>query len=82
MHETMGVIYLRHGLLGIAFMFIVVKMLFKRLNQNPWAMIGLLWFAFFWGWCVSFRLGTMAIILALAYKPSEKSLNEHNKDKD
>lgn len=82
MHETMSVIFLRHGLLGIAFMFIVVKMLFKRLNQNPWAMIGLLWFAFFWGWCVSFRLGTMAIILALAYKTSEKSLNEHNKDKD
>ena len=82
MHETMCVIYLRHGLLGIAFIFVVVKMLFRRLNQNPWAMIGLLWFAFFWGWCVSFRLGTMALILALAYNPSEMSLYEHNKDKD
>ena len=82
MHETLGVIYLRHGLLGIAFFFVVVKMLFKRLNQNPWAMFGLLWFVFFWGWCVSFRLGALALILALAYNSSELSLYEYNKDKN
>lgn len=82
MHETAGVIYLRHGLLGVAFVFFVLKMLFKKLNKNPWAMFGILWFVFFWGWCVSFRLGALAFILALAYNPSEDSVYEYNKDKD
>lgn len=82
MHETTSTIYLRHGLFGFAFMFFIIKMLFKKLNQNPWAMFGLLWFVFFWGWCVSFRLGALAFILAIAYNPAEDSVDEHNKDKD
>ena len=82
MHETMGILFLRHGFLGIIFMFIVVKMLFKRLSKTPWAIIGLLWFIFFWGWSVSFRLGALALILAIAYKPSETLLYGYNKDKN
>lgn len=65
MHESSGLLYLRHGIAGLAFLGYVIYRLISNLKSNPWAMIGLLWFFFYWGFCVSFRLGALALVLAL-----------------
>lgn len=76
MHESTGLIYLRHGILGIIFMIWVIVKLIKKMKDNPWAMMGLLWFIFYWGFCVSFRLGALAIVLALTNEKQNDNKSE------
>lgn len=66
MHETLSVVFLRHGLLGLVFMVYVIVMLVRRLMITPWAMIALVWFMFYWSYGMSSIVGAVALILALS----------------
>ncbi len=66
MHESFAVIFLRHGLVGVFFIIYVVKNLFKRITNTPWAMIALLWFVFYWSYGMSMIIGSVAMIIALS----------------
>lgn len=64
MHETFSVLFLRHGVLGIVFFITVLVSLFKRWNSQ-WFVFGLIWFLFYWSFGISFRIGAVALILAV-----------------
>lgn len=78
MHESSGIIYLRHGLMGVAFMFVVIKDMLVRMRYTPWSVVGLLWFFFFWGFGVSYRLGALALVLAYVYTDKVLRVNGTN----
>ena len=65
MHETTAVLFLRHGILGVCFLFYTIYMLIKKVAITPWAMIALVWFVFYWSYGISSVMGAVAIILAL-----------------
>lgn len=68
MHETVAQIFLQHGLFGLFFIRYGIKLLFQKISYTPWALIGLIWFFFYWSYGVSLRLGLIGMILALTYK--------------
>jgi hypothetical protein len=74
MHETSGIIYLRHGVLGLGFIWFILKELFTKMRSNPCAMFGFMWFLFYWGWAMSFRLGAVALILAMTDKEKNQRI--------
>lgn len=75
MHESLNVLFIRHGLLGLYFFVSVIVMLFKKMLKSPWALIALIWFVFYWGTYRSWWLGAIALILALT-----PSVNDTNSD--
>ena len=73
MHETTGVIYLRHGLFGLVFMYTTIVSLIKRVSSSAWALIGIIWFIFYWNYAQSLLLGGVAISLALMKETYKES---------
>lgn len=65
MHESLNVLFIRHGLLGLSFFVSVIIMLVKKMLKSPWALIALIWFVFYWGTYRSWWIGAIALILAL-----------------
>lgn len=65
MHESTAVIFLRHGILGIFFMIYMIIQMLRGIKHTPFAIIGLLWFVFYWSYGISFRLGAVALVIAL-----------------
>jgi hypothetical protein len=65
-HESANVLFLRHGLTGLYFFVFTVWNLLKRLFKSPWTLGGLIWFIFFWGVYVSWWIGAVMLIFALA----------------
>ncbi|NBH71421.1 hypothetical protein D3Z51_05155 [Clostridiaceae bacterium] len=74
MHESLNVLFIRHGLLGLYFFCISVIALMKRLLKTPWAFIGLVWIVFYWGTYRSWWIGAIAFVLALTAEYSNKSI--------
>lgn len=72
MHESFAVLFLRHGIIGVAFFFIFICKLLNKWNDSPWVAPGLLWFLFYWSFGISFRFGVVALILALTTSYKEK----------
>jgi len=66
MHESLGVIFLQHGLVGLVFFFKVIVMLLKRLYKTPWAMMAVIWFFFYWDYGISLIIGSVILVLAFA----------------
>lgn len=66
LHESVAIIFLRHGIIGIVFWVTFMIKLIRRLPYTPWAIIGLMWFLFYWAYGSSLILGPIAIVLALS----------------
>lgn len=65
MHESMAVLFLRHGILGLCFLFYYIFQLIKRLSYCEWALISLLWLFFYWQYGTSLRIGAVLFALTL-----------------
>lgn len=76
MHESFAVIFLRHGILGLIFFFTIILKLVSRLKVTPWSVVGFIWLVFYWSYGESFRLGAVALVLAL-YAPNSLLFNSH-----
>lgn len=72
MHETFAVIFLRHGIMGCIFIFLVIKKLIGSLVITPWSMVALVWFFFYWAYGMSLTLGSIALVLAFYNSSKEK----------
>lgn len=72
MHESVPVIFLRHGLVGVLFMLQTLIVLLKRMPKTRWALLGIIWFFFFWRYGVSFWIGALALCLALTHSTEER----------
>lgn len=73
MHETFAVLFLQNGILGLFFFFSLVTLLIKRLYKTPWAMVGLIYIAFYWAYGSALVIGGIAMILALHESVSKKA---------
>lgn len=64
LHESINVIFLKFGLIGIALFFLLIINIFKSDFTNPWLSIGFIWFIFFFGYTFSLGIfGISSIIL-------------------
>ena len=81
MHESLAVIFLQHGIIGLLFFFKIIGMLLKRLYITPWAMMGLIWMFFYWEYGVSLIIGAVIVVLALSEEPSINEKYSKNKNK-
>ena len=50
LHESMNVIYLKFGLIGLFFFISILIKLVKGVKYSPWCFLGAIWFFFFWGY--------------------------------
>ncbi len=66
MHESLAVIFLRHGILGVVFFVDIMIRLIKQISKNNWALLGILWFLFFWRYGISFWIGGTALIMSFS----------------
>jgi hypothetical protein len=63
-HETLNVLLLYHGLLGVFVYLLVIKFVFKNFTKSPWVLIGGFWFLIFYGFSVTLSVfGLIALIL-------------------
>lgn len=79
MHESLNVLFLRHGLLGLIFFITTMMSLLKRLDRTPWALVGFIWMFLYWGIYRSWWIGAIALVVALfdvdEYHDSEESIS-------
>lgn len=66
MHETLAVILLQNGIIGLMFFFKMIGKLLKRLYKTPLAMMALVWFFFYWEYGISLVIGSVIMVLALS----------------
>lgn len=59
MHESLNVIFLKFGLLGLALCGFLMFRCYFSSNKSPWLILGCLWFVFFWGY--SFALMSIGL---------------------
>ena len=76
MHESLAVIMLRHGLVGIVFFITMLVTMIKRIYKTPWSVVGFIWILFYWSYGNSFRLGAVALILAICI-PNDLTLKKN-----
>lgn len=69
MHESLNLLFLRHGLTGLYFFFITMVSLIKRINTSPWALPGIIWLFFYWGIYYSWLPAAIMLVIALADYP-------------
>ena len=67
MHESVNVIFLRHGLVGLIFIFSTLISVIKKAFKSPWAIGGMIWFLFYWGIYLSWWVGALMLILAISH---------------
>ncbi len=66
MHESVNIFFLSNGLFGLAFLFKYAKMFLRFMRNNPWIVIGSLWFLLLWGYSTTRAyLGLSCFILGL-----------------
>lgn len=66
LHESVNVVFLKFGLIGLFFMFFIFYKIITTGFSNPWISIGFLWFFFFFGYTFSLGVfGISALILGL-----------------
>lgn len=64
-HETVNIIFLKYGILGLVGLFLIIKSVLKSMKRSPWATVGLLWILFYVGVYQSMLFGLVALILSL-----------------
>ena len=73
MHESLTNIFLRHGILGLVFFIDTIIMLIKKLPYSNWALLGIIWFFFFWRYGITFWIGALAIPLSMNILSNDNS---------
>ena len=76
MHESINVIFLRHGILGIVFIVSTFTSAVKKITKSPWAIGGIIWFVFYWGIYISWWMGAAMLVMALSFS------NDYNFDRE
>lgn len=76
MHESLAVLFLRHGIIGLIFLFSMLSMMLKRIFHTPWAVVGFIWILFYWAYGISFRMGAIALVLTFCIPESFQN-NSH-----
>jgi hypothetical protein len=67
MHSSFATIFLEYGLWGILLYIYICILGVKKNNENPWSIIGIIWFLFFVGYSFSLALfGIPALVLGLS----------------
>lgn len=65
MHESINVIYLKTGLVGLVFLVIVLFSGFKRIKYEPLFYIGCVWMFFYWAYSLNLLfIGLPAFVIA------------------
>lgn len=73
LHESMNVIFLKFGFIGLLFFVLILFRSIKGLKSSPWCYIGLVWMLFFWGYQNSLLfIGVPAMIVGFIGSNSKK----------
>lgn len=67
LHETVNILFLKFGVIGLGFFAIVIYYLLKLLNKDLFCVIGLFWFVFFLLNFYSLWIGAIALTLSIYY---------------
>jgi hypothetical protein len=66
LHESINVIFLKFGMIGIFLFFLLIVKISKNGFSNPWLSIGFIWFIFFFGYTISLGIfGVSSLVLGL-----------------
>lgn len=82
MHESVNMIFLRHGIVGLAFIATTLWQLGKRLTMTPWAILGIIWFLFYWVFGYSFWIGAVAMVMTFSAEKGDTMVNVRKLRKD
>lgn len=75
MHETLNVLFLTNGLMGLLFYIQMIKIIFKNFHKSQWLMIGGFWFILFYGYSITISIfGVTALIIGLFDLDSSENL--------
>lgn len=78
LHESMNVIYLKFGIIGLLFFIVILIKLVKGVKYSPWCFIGVIWLLFFWGYENSLLfIGLPAMVFGLQCT-NKHSLRAHS----
>ncbi len=77
-HETFNVLFLKFGIIGLLFLFLILKVAFKYSKRTPYLFMGLIWVLFFFNYSLSIALVGIPALLLGIYEIDKKkfSLNE------
>lgn len=62
-HETMNILFLYHGLFGLAFYLYMIKFVYENFTTSPWILIGGFWFLMVYGFSVTMSAFGIAALL-------------------
>jgi hypothetical protein len=63
-HETLNVLFLYHGILGVIFYFYILMVTIRNYTRSPWILIGGFWFLMFYGYSVTLSaFGITALLI-------------------
>lgn len=65
MHESIAVILLKYGVIGITGLVYMLIKAFKSVKVSPWGIIGFIWLLFYFGIYNSMLFGAVCLVLAL-----------------
>lgn len=65
MHESINVLFIRHGLVGLFFFLSTVISAIKRVLKSPWAIGGIMWIFFYWGIYISWWIGAIMLVMSM-----------------
>ena len=65
MHESINLIFLKYGLIGVVGLTKLLLILFKCIKRSPWAIIGFLWILFYVGVYQTMLFGAVAMCLGI-----------------
>ena len=63
LHESANVIFLKFGLLGLFFFIKILFICFKNIGHNPWIVIGMIWFFFYFSIYLSLYFGLCSLVI-------------------
>lgn len=72
LHESINLLFLRHGLLGIYYFIMVIWNGIKCLAKSQWIIIGLIWWVFYYGCYNTLLLGAVILVLGFFECDSHK----------
>lgn len=65
MHESMNILFLKYGLVGILFFIWVIVKSVRNISKSPWVFLGLFWFVFFINTYISLYIMIPAFMLGM-----------------
>jgi len=74
LHESANIIFLKFGLFGLLIFGRILYMCFRKIRHNPWIVIGMIWFAFYFGIYMSLYYGLCCLVIGL-YKADVETEN-------